>query len=209
MMFSEDEIDFRILFHRVCFSISGKRRMKQMSSLERVRAVIRGPFELDRIPVIPIMRFTAISLMGYRLGETFDHWEKIAEAETEAWRRFGYDGIFARMTYDVDVAALGGNILFHGDTPPQVGPPYLVSSIDDIDRIKEPDPDLCLWGRKSPDPRLVEQWDEVPVIDTPGPPRFASSARPSGTAEDLARILMAPRWASHRAWQSILLSRFM
>jgi len=155
--------------------------MEKISSLERIRAAIHHSAKLDRIPVIPMMRLAAIKLAGYRLGETFENWENVAEAEMRAWRCFGYDGVFARMPFDVDVAALGGNLIYTEDNPPNVGPPYLVGSVDDIDKIKEPDLETCsgMQKERALAKNLVEQLGEgTPVIGyCQGPLRFASYLR--------------------------------
>jgi len=136
---------------------------------------------VDRIPVIPIFRFAAIRLAGYSLKDVFETWDNVARAEIEVWRRFGHDGVFARMPYDVDTAALGARIIYSEDNPPSVGPPYLVASIEDARRIAEPNPEACQGMRMEralAEALVMKLGREVPIIGyCQGPLRLASQLR--------------------------------
>ena len=136
---------------------------------------------LDRVPVIPILRFAAIRLAGYHLNEVLDTWDNVAKAEIEVWQRFGHDGVFARIPYDVDAAALGARIIYSEDNPPTVGPPYLVASLEDVHRIDEPNPEACQGMRMEralAEALVTRLGRDVPIIGyCQGPLRFASQLR--------------------------------
>ena len=65
--------------------------MMGLNSIQRIEAAIHCSSDMDHVPVIPIMRFAAVKLKGYRLEETMHDWGKMMEAELFAWEQFGYD----------------------------------------------------------------------------------------------------------------------
>ena len=76
--------------------------MKEMTSLERVRAVLNGEMP-DRVPVIPQGFMFCAANCGMHIGQINRDPKKMAESQIRTQEQFGYDG----CVIDVDDARTG------------------------------------------------------------------------------------------------------
>ena len=123
--------------------------MKEMTSLERVQAVMNGEMP-DRVPVIPqCFMFSALTA-GYHIGEINRSPAKMAEAHRICQEKYGYDG----CVIDVDDATLaeacGASVIFRKTNVAAVDEKHpAISSLEEIDNLKLPDPlkdgRCCEW----------------------------------------------------------------
>lgn len=126
--------------------------MREMNSLERVRAVLGGSLP-DRLPVLPQSFLFAAQTGGYSIGEINRSPEIMARCHVESMEKYGYDGCIV----DIDDAALaeacGAKVIYREDNVAVVkeSEPAL-KSLRDIDSLHMPEPER--------DARLPE-WLEV------------------------------------------------
>ena len=114
--------------------------MKEMTSLERVQAVLNGEIP-DRIPVIPQSFMFSATDAGYNIGEINRNPAKMAHSMRISQEKYGYDGCVIDVD-DVTLAeACGAKVIFR-DTEVAVlderNP--LLNSLEEIDDLKIPDP---------------------------------------------------------------------
>ena len=123
--------------------------MKEMTSLERVQAVLRGEIP-DRVPVIPQGFMFSAKTAGYDIGQINRDPAKMAESHRISQEKYGYDG----CVVDVDDATLaeacGAKVIYreHDVAAVDEHAPVL-SDLREIDDLKLPDPlkdgRICEW----------------------------------------------------------------
>lgn len=132
--------------------------MKEMTSLERVQAVLHGQMP-DRIPVIPQCFMFSAKTAGYHIGQINRSPAKLAESHRICQEKYGYDG----CVIDVDDATLaeacGAKVIYRERDVASVDERNpVLASLEEIDDLKLPDPmhdgRLCEWLETSQ--RLVE-----------------------------------------------------
>jgi|GEM_PF-16011 len=132
--------------------------MKEMTSLERVNAVMKGELP-DRIPVIPQCFMFSAMEYGYHIGEINRDPAKLAAAHIACQDKYGYDG----CVIDIDDATLaeacGAKVIFRDEGVAAVDEKHpLLESLEDIDELELPDPlksgRCCEWLETTQ--RLVE-----------------------------------------------------
>lgn len=114
--------------------------MREMSSLERVQAVLNGEIP-DRLPVIPQGFMFSAMTAGYRIGEINRNPLKMAESHRISQEKYGYDG----CVIDVDDATLaeacGAKVIFRDGDVASVDEHHpVLEDLRDIDELKLPDP---------------------------------------------------------------------
>lgn len=123
--------------------------MKEMTSLERVQAVLNGQVP-DRLPVIPQSFMFSAKTAGYHIGEINRSPAKMAESHRISQEKYGYDG----CVIDVDDATLaeacGAKVNFRDNDVASVDErnPAL-KDLAEIDSLHMPDPlkdgRICEW----------------------------------------------------------------
>ena len=114
--------------------------MEEMTSLERVRAVLNGEMP-DRVPVIPQGFMFCAANCGMHIGQINRDPKKMAESQILTQQQFGYDG----CVIDVDDATLaeacGARALFREDGVAIIDEEHpALEDLRDIDNLKLPDP---------------------------------------------------------------------
>lgn len=123
--------------------------MKEMTSLERVQAVLNGQMP-DRLPVIPQSFMFSAKTAGYHIGEINRSPAKMAESHRVSQEKYGYDG----CVIDVDDATLaeacGAKVNYRENDVASVDErsPAL-KDLAEIDSLHMPDPlkdgRICEW----------------------------------------------------------------
>ena len=95
--------------------------MSQMTSLERVRAVIAGE-PVDRLPVQPMLMTFAGRYAGIPFGDYCRHGEQMAAAQLKVWRDLDLDILLTCSDPAREVTDLCGpdSVRWHDDQPPAI-----------------------------------------------------------------------------------------
>ena len=114
--------------------------MREMTSLERVRAVLNGEVP-DRLPVIPQGFMFCAANCGVHIGQINRNPKKMAETQILTQQQLGYDG----CVIDVDDATLaeacGAKALFRDNGVAVVDEQHpAIEDLRDIDQLTLPDP---------------------------------------------------------------------
>ena len=114
--------------------------MKEMTSLERVQAVLQGKTP-DRVPVVPQTFLFAAKQNGHDIGELIRNPKRMAECHRNCQEKFGYDGCVIDFDDATLAEACGAKVL------QDAGGAYFVdkrnpaiNDLRDIDKLKLPDP---------------------------------------------------------------------
>ncbi len=90
-----------------------------MRSTERIAAAVAFQ-DADRVPVIAQIFGHAASLAGVGLNEYVRSGETLAACQLAAWKRYGYDAVFALMDVNVETEAMGTVLRYRADRYPVV-----------------------------------------------------------------------------------------
>ena len=112
--------------------------METMTSLERSLRAIHHQ-QPDRVPVIPQAHVWALYAYGSSSQECMYDGARYAEIQIQAWRDFGWDGIFV-ATDSVAVAHSLGLEVQYTDVGAVPGPKGLLKSLRDAEQLRWPDP---------------------------------------------------------------------
>ena len=114
--------------------------MKEMTSLERVQAVLRGEIP-DYLPVIPQSFMFAMSDGGYSIGTVNRSPAIMAECHLECREKYGYDGCVIDVDDSTLAEACGAKVIYRDDNVAVVkeSEPVL-TDLRQIDDLKIPDP---------------------------------------------------------------------
>ena len=121
----------------------------EMTSLERVQAVLRGELP-DRLPVIPQSFMFAARTAGWHIGQINRSPAKMAEAHRISQEKYGYDGCIIDVDDATLAEACGARVHFRDRDVAVVNEhePAL-NSLREIDDLKLPDPlkdgRCCEW----------------------------------------------------------------
>ena len=132
--------------------------MKEMTSLERVQAVLRGEIP-DRLPVIPQSFMFSANTAGYSIGQINRCPAKMAEAHRICQEKYGYDGCIIDVDDATLAEACGAKVIFSERDVAMVDKKHTtLNSLEEIDDLKLPDPlkdgRICDWLETSQ--RLME-----------------------------------------------------
>ncbi|MCI8525017.1 MAG: uroporphyrinogen decarboxylase [Oscillospiraceae bacterium] len=123
--------------------------MQEMTSRERVEAVLRGETP-DRLPVIPQSFLFSVRHSGFHIGQVNRDPAKMAQCHIACQDHFGYDG----CVVDVDDASLaeacGAKVTYReGDVAAVDENSPILEDLRDIDSLHMPDPEkdarLPVW----------------------------------------------------------------
>ncbi len=133
--------------------------MKEMTSLERVQAVLHGQMP-DRLPVIPQSFMFSAHTAGYNIGEINRSPAKMAEAHCISQEKYGYDGCIIDVDDATLAEACGAKVKFRERDVAMVDESHpAIESLEQIDDLKLPDPlkdgRCCEWLETSQ--RLMER----------------------------------------------------
>lgn len=105
---------------------------------ERCLAAIAGK-PVDRVPVFPLLMFLAADRLGISYRRYATDGSALAEAQVNAFRRFGVDAITACSDAFRVSADLGGEMAYPENHPPHLLRP-LVTGAAGVDELRRPDP---------------------------------------------------------------------
>jgi uroporphyrinogen decarboxylase len=95
----------------------------------------------DRVPIVPQLTYAASRITGIKFIDGIKNSEKMAKAILEAYRSYGYDGIYVgwESSFNLVAEAMGCKLKFFEDSPPTVIE-NIVKNEEDLDKVKIPDP---------------------------------------------------------------------
>lgn len=123
--------------------------MREMTSLERVQAVMRGEVP-DYLPVIPQSFLFAMSEGGTSIGQVNKNPAAMAKCHLECREKYGYDGCIMDVDDSTLAEACGAKVVYRDDSVAVVKESEpLLTDLRQVDDLKIPDPKkdgrLPLW----------------------------------------------------------------
>ena len=114
--------------------------MKEMTSLERIRAVLEGRLP-DQLPVLPQSFMFCMANGGYRIGQVNRNPALMAKLHLECREKYGYDGCIMDVDDSTLAEACGAEVIFRDDNVAVVkeSSPRL-TDLRQVDDLKKPDP---------------------------------------------------------------------
>jgi uroporphyrinogen decarboxylase len=109
-----------------------------MNSVQRTAAAVAFQ-ETDRVPVIAQVFGHAATLAGVAVDDYVRHGETLAACQVAAWRRYGYDAVFAVMDASVETEAMGSLLRYRPNQYPVVER-YALADGRDCRELGLPDP---------------------------------------------------------------------
>ena len=109
-----------------------------MTSKQRCLATIRGQ-PADRTPVFPLLMFLAADRLGVSYRQFATDGRALAEAQIQAYRRFGVDAITACSDAFRISADLGGDMRYPEASTPHLARPLVVTT-EDVAGLRPVDP---------------------------------------------------------------------
>lgn len=115
--------------------------MREMTSLERIQAVMRGEIP-DYLPVLPQSFMFAMNDGGYSIGEVNRNPAVMAKCHLECREKYGYDGCIIDIDDSTLAEACGAKVKYRDDSVAVVmeNEP-LITDLRQIDDLKMPDPE--------------------------------------------------------------------
>ncbi|MCI8591611.1 MAG: uroporphyrinogen decarboxylase [Lachnospiraceae bacterium] len=114
--------------------------MGEMTSLERIRAVMRGETP-DHLPVVPQSFMFAMSDGGYSIGTVNRKPAVMAKCHLECREKYGYDGCIMDVDDSTLAEACGAKVIYREDNVAVVKESEpLLKDLRQIDDLKLPDP---------------------------------------------------------------------
>ena len=109
-----------------------------MNSLQRIATAIALQ-KPDRVPVIAQVFGHAAALAGVPLDEYVRDGATLARCQLAAWKRYGYDAVFAVMDVNVETEAIGSILRYRPNQYPVVER-YVLAQQGDASALALPDP---------------------------------------------------------------------
>ncbi|MEM1575654.1 MAG: uroporphyrinogen decarboxylase family protein [Nitrososphaerota archaeon] len=111
-----------------------------MKPIERLMSAINLSIP-DRVPVVPQLTYAASRVTSIKFIDGIKSSEKMAKALLDAYRFYGYDGIYVgwESSFNLVAEAMGCKLKFFEDSPPTVIE-NIVKNEEDLDKVKIPDP---------------------------------------------------------------------
>ena len=114
--------------------------MKEMTSLERVRAVLQGEVP-DYLPVIPQSFMFAMNEGGYSIGQVNRNPAVMAKCHVECREKYGYDGCIMDVDDSTLAEACGAKVVYRDDSVAVVKESEpLITDLRQVDDLRIPDP---------------------------------------------------------------------
>jgi uroporphyrinogen decarboxylase len=172
-------------------------RRDDLTPRERFAALARGE-SADRLPCIPIYGNGAARLVGAKVSAFRGNGRLIADAQTAAYRRFGYDGVRVFTDLYTQAEAMGARVRYPDDETAFLEAPA-IGDVREIGTLAPADPlrDGNLPHQLEAMRRTVDAIGaEVPVTGALTGP-FTTASFLVG-AETLARLMLKEPEAVHR-----------
>jgi uroporphyrinogen decarboxylase len=109
----------------------------QMTSLQRVLTTL-GYKEPDRVPFFLLLTMHGAKELGMNIKDYFSRAENVVEGQIRMRAKYRHDCYFPFFYAGVEVEALGGEILYSEDGPPNTGEP-IIHRPEDIDSLQPPE----------------------------------------------------------------------
>lgn len=114
--------------------------MKEMTSLERCMAVLRGETP-DMLPVIPQSFMLAVETAGMKISDVNKNGRKMAQAHIISQEKYGYDGCVIDFDDATIAEAVGAKVIFREDEPATVDEEQpVLKDLRDVYEMQLPDP---------------------------------------------------------------------
>jgi uroporphyrinogen decarboxylase len=113
-----------------------------MNSLERIEAAVRFQ-QTDQVPVIAQVFGHAGVQAGATLEDYVKHGLVLAECQLNAWKRYGYDAVFAITDVNVETEACGSELSYAVGRYPNVSRFVLDTVGADFSALPLPDPEAA------------------------------------------------------------------
>ena len=162
-----------------------------MNGKQRCLRLLRGD-SVDRVPVFPLLMHLSADRLGISYRRYATDGTAMAEAQVNAYRRFGVDAITACSDAFRISADLGGDMAYPEDKPPHLNQP-LVRCAADLRRLDRPDPSGGRMGDRTGGVRemvravgeecLVLGWVDMP---------FAEACSVCGVSEFMVLLMDEP-----------------
>lgn len=114
--------------------------MREMTSLERCQAVLRGEIP-DMLPIIPQSFMLAVETAGRKIGEVNRCGRKMAECHVISQEKYGYDGCVIDFDDATIAEAVGAKVIYRDDEPAIVDETQpVLKDLRDVYDLPIPDP---------------------------------------------------------------------
>lgn len=181
--------------------------MNEMTSLQRVQAVMRGEVP-DRLPVIPQNFLFCAFTAGYHIGQINRNPAKMADSHRVCQEKYGYDGCVIDVDDATMAEACGARVIYRDENVATVDEHHpILNDLRDIDNLHMPNPykdgRIPLWLETTQ--RLMEKiGDHVFIMGRADQGPFSLLSLLRGTenfmmdliTEDEATIFHAMEWAT-------------
>lgn len=98
--------------------------MTAMTSLQRVLATLGG-HEPDRVPLFLLLTMHGARELGLSIREYFSRAGHVAEGQLRLREKYGNDCLYAFFYAPLEIEAMGGEVIFVEDGPPNSGRPLI------------------------------------------------------------------------------------
>lgn len=114
--------------------------MKEMTSLERCMAVLKGDIP-DKLPVVPQCFMFAVETAGMKISDVNRNGRKMAEAHFISQEKYGYDGCVIDFDDATIAEAVGAKVIYREDEPAIVDESEpVLKDLRDVYDLPIPDP---------------------------------------------------------------------
>ncbi len=109
---------------------------KEMNSLDRVMCSLNFK-EPDRVPLFLLLSLYGAKEMKVSVKEYFSNWKNIVEMQIKMREKYSNDCLFTFFYAALEIEAMGGEVIFSQDGPPNSGEP-IIKSNKDIEKFEIP-----------------------------------------------------------------------
>ncbi|MFO7882633.1 MAG: uroporphyrinogen decarboxylase family protein [Kosmotogaceae bacterium] len=111
--------------------------MSNMTSMDRVLTTLSHK-EPDRVPLFLLLTMHGAKELGLTLKEYFSKAKNVVEGQKILFNKYDNDCLFPFFYASVETEAMGGDVIFYDDGPPNAGEP-IIRNLEDIDNLEMPD----------------------------------------------------------------------
>ena len=112
--------------------------MSEITSMERVLKSLSFQ-EPDRVPLFLLLTMHGAKELGMTIREYFSSAENVVRGQILLRRKYDNDCYFPFFYAGREIEALGGDVVYSEDGPPNAGEP-IIKKVEDIERLAMPDP---------------------------------------------------------------------
>jgi len=110
---------------------------KEMNSFDRVMCSLSFK-EPDRVPLFLLLSTYGAKEMKVSVKEYFSKWENIVDMQIKMKKKYNNDLVFTFFYAALEIEAMGGEVIFFPEGPPNSGEPILKST-SDIEKFEIPE----------------------------------------------------------------------